>query len=300
MISIIIPTYKNKRIFLANLSHNLQFFRGHQIIVVNDDPGESIAEDIKKLKDVVLIENEKNLGFAGAADMGVRSATHDDVMLLNSDVLLHDRTYEKAIDELKENPRLFAVSFAQQEKNGTVVGKNRIYWKNGLLLHERVADLTTGKTAWAEGGACMLNKKIYLAVGGFDTLFSPFYWEDIDLSYRAWKDGYEVHFDRDILVEHHHESTIGKYFNHDRIKTIAYRNQFFFIWKNIVDKKLIKSHILRTCRSVLPMLIRDMSYVKGLFLALLKLGEVRDKRKQSYTSLSDQTIINIFAKHYEK
>ncbi|PJE58197.1 MAG: glycosyltransferase family 2 protein, partial [Candidatus Portnoybacteria bacterium CG10_big_fil_rev_8_21_14_0_10_36_7] len=46
------------------------------------------------------------------------------------------------------------------------------------------------------------------SLNGFDELYSPFYWEDIDLSYRAWKTGYTVLFDPQVLVEHHHETTI--------------------------------------------------------------------------------------------
>lgn len=295
MISIVIPTYKNVKAFVENMRHNLPFIKGYEIIVVNDFPGESIAHEMRKFPEVILIENKKNMGFAGAVDTGIRTARNPFVMLLNSDVLLLDNSYIKAEVRLKKNSKLFAVSFAQREKNGTIVGKNRVYWKAGFFSHEKAADMATGITAWAEGGACMLNKKIYEAIGGFDPLYSPYYWEDIDLSYRAWKDGYEIIFDRTILVEHHHESTIAKYFDRNRIKTIAYRNQFFFIWKNVTDKRLINSHLARIGKSVLPMIVQDPPFVKGLFLAFAKIGEVRDKRKQSYTKIGDQAIINKFA-----
>lgn len=295
MISIVIPTYKNKKIFVENMKHNLPFMQGNEIIVVNDDPAESIEPEMRKFRKVVLIENETNLGFSGAVDTGIRCASHRFVMLLNSDVLLWDKSYEKAQEKLQKHEKLFAVSFAQREKNGSVVGKNRIYWKNGFFTHDKAENMTSGITAWAEGGACMLNKEIYKTIGGFDPLYSPYYWEDIDLSYRAWKQGYEVMFDRDILVEHHHESTIGKYFNQGRIKTIAYRNQFFFIWKNITDKRLMNSHIGRIGKSILPMLFKDPYYVKALFLALLKLSDVRMKRDLSHADIPDQTIINKFS-----
>lgn len=294
MISIVIPTYKNKKIFLANLINNLPFFKGNEVIVVNDDPTESIAPETRKLKNVNLIENKQNLGFSGAVDTGIRSASNKYVMLLNSDVALFDRSYEKAVKQLEQNDTLFAVSFAQKENDDKIVGKNRIYWKSGFFSHEKTKDMNSGITAWAEGGACMLNKQIYVLIGGFDPIYSPYYWEDIDLSYRAWKDGYTVLFNRDILVEHHHESTIGKYFNRNKIKTIAYRNQFFFIWKNILDKRLINNHIARVSRSILPMLIREPVYIKALIMALARLSEVKTRRDLSHGKISDQTIISKF------
>ena len=61
---------------------------------------------------------------------------------------------------------------------------------------------------------------MWLKLGGMDTLYSPFYWEDIDLSYRAWKSGYQILYDPNIIVEHHHESTIAKYFDKKKVSDI--------------------------------------------------------------------------------
>jgi len=294
MISVVIPTYKNREVFIRNLKHNLPFLKGCEVIVVNDDPSDSISETMKHFPGVVLIENKINLGFPGAADTGIRSATKPYVMLLNSDVLLLDDSYKKAVPKLKEDDRLFTVSFAQKEKDGAIVGKNRMYWNRGFLSHAKAHDLKTGETGWAEGGSCMLNKKIYEALGGFDYIYAPYYWEDIDLSYRAWKEGYRVEFERGILVEHHHESTIGKYFNQNKIRTVAYRNQFLFIWKNITDKRLINTHIAHVIKSFLPMVFKDIAYIRGLFLALSKIVEVTEKRRLTARILTDKEIISKF------
>ncbi len=55
MISVIIPTYKKKEQLIRNLAHNLPFFKECEIIVVNDNPAESIVEDIKQFESLVLI-----------------------------------------------------------------------------------------------------------------------------------------------------------------------------------------------------------------------------------------------------
>jgi GT2 family glycosyltransferase len=118
-------------------------------------------------------------------------------------------------------------------------------------------------------------------IHGFDTLYSPFYWEDIDLSYRAWKAGYTIRFDTHVLVEHHHESTIATYFQKSRIDTIAYRNQLITIWKNISDYRYFGEHILYLVKNLITYPFKgEMSFLKGFWMALLLLPQIITKRNQ--------------------
>ncbi|MBI4973526.1 glycosyltransferase family 2 protein [Candidatus Roizmanbacteria bacterium] len=292
MISVIIPTFRNEEELIKNLKLNLPFLRGCEVIVVNDNPERSIKNDLKSFPQIMLIENEINLGFAGAVHKGIIHARKDYILLLNSDVVLTDSSYIKALDTMKTDPHVFAVSFAQKENDGSTVGKNNIYWRDGFFQHKKAHDIKSGINGWAEGGSCMMNKKIYKEIGGFDSIFAPFYWEDIDLSYRAWKAGYEVLFNPEIIVQHHHESTIGKYFSKDTIRSIAYRNQFIFIWKNIEDSALLFFHIVRLLFLLPIMIFKDKTYIKGFCGALLLLPKIIAKRKHS--KISDKEILNMF------
>src|SRR3989338_3307028 len=244
MISVVIPTYKNRSQLFQNLKHNLKFLIDNEIIVVNDNPEEHFKKE-KFFSDnhIFLLENKKNLGFGRSVNLGVKLAKNNFVMLLNDDVKLDNDDFLKALEYFKKDKMLFAVSFAQKEKDGSVVGKNVFYWKRGLFFHAKAADLNFGPNAWAEGGASLIDKDKSLQLGGFDPIYAPFYWEDIDLSYRASQKGYKILFDPNILVQHHHESTIGKNFSKSFIKTVAYRNQFLFIWKNIRNPLMMIQHI---------------------------------------------------------
>ncbi len=296
MISVIIPVYKKREMFLRNLEHNLKYLKGTEVIIVNDYPGESLKTYLKG-KRVILIENKVNLGFGGAVNTGVKRASNEFVVLLNSDVILHDDGFQQVLSYFKKGNKLFGVSFAQKEKSGIIVGKNSIYWKNGFLHHKKAGDIKPGFNAWAEGGTCILDRNKFLALGGFDEIYSPFYWEDIDLSYRAWKKGYEILFEPRVLVEHHHESTIRTYFTPIHVKKIAYRNQFLFVWKNIVDKDLLLNHLLLLLPNLLMQLGKgDFVFLKGFFLALGKTSQVLKSRKlQTKTfTISDSQILALF------
>jgi len=299
MISVIIPVYKNINLFIKNLNHNLPFLKDCQIIIVNDDPQTSLKKELKSYKNIILIENKENLGFGRAVNCGVQKAKNQYLMLINSDVVLNDTSYLTGLNHFKLK-NVFAVSFAQKEKDGTIVGKNRVYWNRGFLNHQRATNLDLGINSWAEGGACLIDKKKFLALHGFDPLYTPFYWEDIDLSYRAWKTGYKIIFDPRILIEHPHETTIGKYFTKPQIKTIAYRNQLIFIWKNLTDCRLICQHLFSLPGTILKSLLKFefvflFAFIKTLIL-LPKIIFRRLEQKKSFI-VSDKTILKLFAEN---
>ncbi len=295
MISVIIPTYKNKPQLLTNLSHNMKHLSECEVIVVNDNPEEDLTNDLAKYKNTILIQNEKNSGFGRSINRGVRRAKNNYVVLLNSDVLLHNQSFKEGVVHFQSNPKLFAVSFGQREKDRSIVGKNRIFWKFGMFRHEKAKNLDLGYNGWAEGGSCMIDRRMFEKLTGFSELFSPFYWEDIDLSYRAWKQGYQIQFDPDIEVEHHHESTIGKYYGRSHIKVISYRNQFIFMWKNISDLSLVISHLFLLIPNMIYFLTHgEFIFFKGFLLALFKLPVILSSKATSKTNLSDREVLQQF------
>ena len=275
MISVIIPVYKNIDLFLKNLRDNLNFLEDCQIIVVNDDPSKSLEKDFTQFKKIILLENKKNLGFGQSVNLGVKKATGRFLFLLNSDVILEDKSYLNALNYFNDK-KVFAISFAQKEKDGSVVGKNKIYWQRGLYHHQKAENLKFGNNGWAEGGASIIDKDKFLKLGGFDPIYSPFYWEDIDLSNRARKAGWRILFDPKILVTHHHESTIGKYYDKKQIKIIAYRNQLIFTWKNLSTAKLILEHLFFLPILIINHLIRgDYLLLVAFIKALAKLPQIK-------------------------
>src|SRR3989344_8705370 len=299
MISVIIPSYKNKELLLKNLKNNLSYFKDCEVIVVNDYPDESLKDDLKNLP-IKLIENIKNLGFAGAVNRGISQSSRKYILLLNSDVELSNDNFKKALDHFSKNKNLFAVSFAQEEKDGSIVGKNKFFWQSGFFQHSKGDDLDFGLNGWAEGGASIVDKEKFDQLGGFDEIYKPFYWEDIDLSYRAWKSGYGILFDPSIKVVHPHESTIGKYFTSKWVKKIAYRNQLIFIWKNITDFSLVFNHLFLFIPNLLSLLFRgQFSFLTAIIQAKLRLPQIAQKRhvQKKLYKLRDSEVLNIFHKH---
>lgn len=290
-ISVVIPTFSNKN-FIGNLINNIKYLENCQIIVVNDNPKRRLNDPIFKSKNISLIENQQNLGFSKSVNIGISKATGNYVMLLNDDVLLSDTSFLNLIEQFENNKNLLAISYAQIDNDGKISGKNRLFWENGFIQHSTDSNITSGNTGWAEAGSSLYDKSKLIKLHGFDEIFSPFYWEDIDLSYRGKKMGYEILFEKKVLVKHHHETTIANEFTKSRISEIAYRNQLIFIWKNIYSTSLIFGHLMALFKILIISLLKnDIVFYKGFFGALLRLPKIMLIRKKTKYILSDYEIL---------
>jgi O-antigen biosynthesis protein len=247
-ISTIIPTYNGLKLLQENLPAVLaELKKGDQLIIVDDagsdDSPEWLKENFAKKTDVKGVElkiiiNKKNLRFGESVNKGVLAANHDLIFLLNNDVSPHKNCVEALVKHFeKENSKqdLFGVGCLEKEiKNGKTQyhGKNKLWFKRGLFIHSKAEEMKSGPTAWVIGGSGMFDKKKWLELGGFDHLFYPAYWEDIDLSFQARKKGWRILFEEKAVVDHNHESTNKDAFGDKKLKAMSWNNSLKFTFKN--------------------------------------------------------------------
>src|SRR3989344_4447861 len=234
-ISVVIPNYNGQDLLNKNLPKVIKTCPNCEIIVVDDASTDDSVDFLQKnFKRIKLIQLAKNKGFAHAVNEGVRKANGDLVLLLNSDVSPRANFLSKALSHFNRDD-LFAVGFADySHENGKVIvrGLGGAIFDRGFVKHFTLTS-ESGKTLWVSGGSGVFDRKKFLELGGFDTAFAPFYWEDIDLSFRAWLSGYVCLFEPNFIVDHYHEEGSIKSNKSQRlIKTSAYKNQFLFVWKH--------------------------------------------------------------------
>lgn len=307
-VDIIIPNFNGSKLIEKNVPHVLTAmsrYKGKLIIV---DDGSSV-EDREALRNIVAyfrndsnreidyIEHSHNKGFSSAVNSGVSNSDADYVVLLNSDVEPSHNFLESPLEKLERDDSLFAVGCMDVSIEGEkeiLRGRGIARWVKGLLEHSR-GEVDKEDTFWVSGGSSVFRRKFYKRLGGMDEIYNPFYWEDIDLSYRAQKAGLSILFDKSSIVEHlHAEGAIKKNIKKDKVTYTAYRNQFIFVWKNITDGKLLFSHFIYLPFHCLGALKRgDGNFFKGFFLALVRLPAIiirRHKQKSFYTR-SDVEVI---------
>ncbi len=253
-----------------------------EIIVVDDSSTDNSLEILhdfisvarKKNTSLHVLKNEKNSGFSTTVNNGVKKATGDFVLLLNTDVQPKIGFLEPLLKNF-EDQQVFGVGCLDKSvEKDTVVERGRGLgrWHRGFLLHS-AGKLDKKESLWASGGSSAFRKIYWDQLEGMNELYNPFYWEDIDLSYRAWKAGYTVLFEKESVVTHYHEegSIKIRYSNYE-IQVISYRNQFLFVWNNITDSNLLFSHILWAPYHLAGALMqRNMPFLVGFCQAFLKL-----------------------------
>lgn len=277
-VSIVIPNWNGADLMRKHLPKVIAASEGAEIIVADDA---SSDESLTLLKDkfpaIRVVANKKRQGFAGNVNTGVAVAKGEIVVLLNSDVE-PEKGFLKPLLKHFEDSDVFAVACLEKsyDLGGIVLrGRGQAKWRRGFYIHWR-GDVNKTDTAWVSGGSGAFRRSIWNKLGGMDTLYSPFYWEDIDLSYRATRTGYKLIFEPKSVIGHYHEQgKIKSEFSSEDVKRIAYRNQFIFIWKNISDPKEIVWHIILTpVRLLRALRNRDVLMIQGYTLALMRLPQI--------------------------
>ncbi|MEK7580970.1 MAG: glycosyltransferase family 2 protein [Patescibacteria group bacterium] len=303
-ISVVIPNYNGRDILTKTLPYVIKNCPNSEIIVVDDaSSDDSVTLLHKKFKKVRVVRLKKNKGFANAANSGILTATNKLVLLLNSDVAPRNGFLNPALKYFNESKnKVFAVGLCDfSHENGRIVKKGRggIYFKQGFLLHYP-AVIERGATLWTSGGSSLINREIFLKLGGFDTLFKPFYWEDIDLGWRAWKQGYKCFFEPLSIVDHYHEQgSIIKEKSKLSIKTASYKNQILFFWKNVEDTYFVIMHLILFPYNFLTALIRlDIAFFAGFLWAIIYVPCLIYNKTLSPTTfiISEREILKIFEK----
>jgi len=149
---------------------------------------------------------------------------------------------------------------------------------------------------YAGGGSSAFDKNKFLALGGFDELYQPFYWEDTDISYRAWKREWKVLYEPRSVVHHKHRGTIGKTYDVDFTHKAVNRNQFLFMWKNLTDLSLLLLHpFVLLSRLVWNYGQGNFTYLAAFWGAVGQLGEVwrRRVREHHRKRLSDHEVLAV-------
>jgi GT2 family glycosyltransferase len=310
-ISIIIPNYNGVELLKKNLPAVFSaaaYYHEHSgdrvEVIVSDDGStdESVAflkEEVGKDQKILLrlVESHKNLGFAPAVNRGVKEAAGEILVLLNSDVSPEKEFLVPLLRHFSDD-EMFAVGCLdrsieddKEKLRGRGIGK----WERGFLSH-RAGNVESNKTLWASGGSSAFRRSTWEKLGGLYDIYRPFYWEDIDLSYRAQKAGYLVRFEPESKVIHEHEAgAIRRQFSRQKITAVAYRNQFFFVWLNITASSLLLSHLLWLPVHLLQAILRgDSSFFRGFFAAIVQLPGVLALRRKN-TSLfrvDDMSVIS--------
>lgn len=302
-VSIVIPNWNGQTLLKKNLPFVLkasEAIQSHlqEIIVVDDgSTDESVFMVRSKFPSVTLIELKENVGFHRATNIGFKKSIGDIVILLNTDIEPTIEAFSSLIPHFSD-PLLFGVSgrIYAEDKTTFLYGNRGAFFRYGHFYLQEKAEFSTTQNLFVCGGAGAFNREKFLSLGGFDTLFFPFYYEEQDVSYRALKRGWHIAYEPSSVMFHQIRGTIAKKAKQKKISYISARNNYLFVIKNITDPIFTFEMVL-----YIPLfLLRDLFRLKFRFwvafcMCIPRIPHALKKRFQEkkYARLTDKEIFNL-------
>jgi GT2 family glycosyltransferase/glycosyltransferase involved in cell wall biosynthesis len=250
--TLVIPNWNGKDLLERFLPSWIDAIAGHpgsEVLIVDNGSTDGSADWIRaNYPEVHLLALPQNLGFGGGSNAGIRAAKNDVAVLLNSDMRVEVDFLAPLLAGFTDET-VFAVScqifLGDRSKRREETGLTEGRWQDGALRVGHREDPEVNRLfpcLYGGGGSCAFDRRKFFDLGGFDELLAPFYLEDADLGFLAWKRGWKVLYQPASVVHHEHRGTIGKRFSPEYIQSVLQKNFLLFAWKNIHGWKSLAPH----------------------------------------------------------
>ena len=222
-----------------------------EVIVVDnaskDDEGSVIAQRYPQVK---VIRSEKNLGFAGGNNLGIKAAQGKYLFFINNDTLL----YKEERGERREESDMFRPMINRLESSsqiGAVCPKIRFTWADSPIQFAGYTPLSTitvrnqsigfgekelgqyntpHPTPYAHGAAMMVKREAIEKTGMMPENYFLYY-EELDWSVMIRRAGYEIWYEPAFTIFHKESQSTGQ---HSPLRTYYItRNRLMFVSRNV-------------------------------------------------------------------
>lgn len=257
LVSIIALNYNQTDVTCAFLESTKKLtYDCFETIVIDNASTVDPSEQIKKgnYPNMRLIVSEKNLGFTGGNNLGMREAKGDYLFIVNNDT--------EVTPDLLEN---LLSPFAQDEQIGVVSPKIKFFDHPDIIQYagfhpmnpftgrtgavgSREVDQgqhdTPGETYGAHGAAMMVKREVIKKVGMFAEKFFIYY-EEWDWSSRIRRAGYKIFYQSEATIYHKESITMGK---ESAIKAYYHtRNRILYMRRNSKNGQLMVFMLFLIC-----------------------------------------------------
>ncbi|MFN8254290.1 MAG: glycosyltransferase [Bacteroidales bacterium] len=225
-LSVIIVSY-NVEAFLKQCLFSVLKSSGSisaEIIVVDNNSIDNSVKMVREnFKDVILICNSENKGFAYACNQALKISKAKYSLLLNPDTIVQENTFSACIDFMEKTPSAGALGvkmingegkFLPESKRSLpnpatafykIFGLTKLFPKSELFGRYHLRSLDENKTQKVEvlsGAFMFIRHSVLEQIGLLDETFFM-YGEDIDLSYRITLSGYDNYYFPETTIIHY-------------------------------------------------------------------------------------------------
>jgi len=297
-VSVVIPTYNGQHLlqqYLPSVKKALNFsFSNYEIIVIDDGSSDNTMDFIRSTyPEVILIKNKINQGFSATINRGIEKSSKQLLLCLNNDMELPHNFFENQLSFF-DKPDTFGVMSAIKDINKEYILESRKIpeiCSYGIKIKD-APNTKNGEepyTFYLCGGNGLYNAKKIKMLGGFSNLYKPFYFEDVDLSARAWSVGWKSYYCDAAECYHMHSATIKSLNNIEFIETTSYLNflkfSYFFLPEKLKKRFIVSSYLRVFYFSIAALLnTSKKNRVKAMVL-LIKNRNVISKMESDFLDL---------------
>ncbi|MCK9223791.1 MAG: glycosyltransferase family 2 protein [Candidatus Muirbacterium halophilum] len=291
-ISIIIPNYNGTDLLKKNLPFvyealNTSNVKDFEIIISDDNSTDDSIFFIKEnYKDIILLESKENLGFSGNINKGIRAASKELVFLLNSDVELTPNYFEPLLNYFDHKDTFGVmgkiVSIDNKKLQDYAKYPKIKYCKIKSTRNYRFENESENEsyyTFFLSGANALIDRKKLIELDCFNELFSPFYYEDVELSFKAWRLGYKCYFEKKSICKHPYSVTIQKTAKKKKIKFITRKNRIILHYLHLNGISLAFYFISLLIFSIFKLLVLDFMEINAIFIFLKNFKEIYNSKK---------------------
>ena len=272
-LSVVIVNYNVRELLsecIKSVNTALTGIDGDIYVVDNNSSDGSVDYIRDHFPDVHVIANSDNQGFAHANNQAIRQTNSDYVLLLNPDTVVFEGTIRGCVDFMDAHPQCGGVGVRMLTREGTVAPESRRAIPTPWVAFLKMLGFTRkyymshlpwdkpGQIEVISGAFCMLRHKALDQIGLLDEDFFM-YGEDIDLSYRLLKGGWENWFLPYDIIHYKGESTQKSSF---RYVHVFYQAMLIFFRKHYAHLSFLIS---------LP--IQAAIYFRALMALIQMLGD---------------------------
>ena len=221
ILSVIIPNWNGKK-FLVECIDSLkaQTFQDFEAILVDNGSTDGSAEFIEEQYGdwIRVIRNEKNLGFAGGNNVGIRAARGDYIVLLNNDTWTDPHWLEELVKATQSDPPvgMWSSKVCSYFHRKRIEGIGELIYWDGLCRAQGQFEQDDGQyevmqeILFPPGCGAMYRKSLFDGIGLFDEDFFA-YADDSEIGIRARLAGWKCLYVPRAVVYHKNSGTAGQY-----------------------------------------------------------------------------------------
>lgn len=207
----------------AHIRGCLDVLSGEHVVVVDNASTDGTPDIVSaEFPEIRLCRLERNSGLSAALNWGARLHEDEDILVLNPDARIAPPDIRVLEDYLDDHPEVGVVLPKLVYPDGSLQASVRTFPTPAVMASRRMLPSSmravrrtldkhlmaarceaAGPVDWGLGAAMLIRRATLRELGGYDERFF-LYCEDLDLAYRSWRRGWEVHVQPNAVALHHY------------------------------------------------------------------------------------------------